>query len=241
MGEGKDWYAWYVKGIVFTQVGRKLEADRRAGSKTKEGKAPEAAPAAEEGEAPGLAGSRGQGDTAVTGRARRYREQGVDFYKKALELEGNNRRVLFELGVNLEQIGRRAESIDVMKRLVKLDSGDATILNYLGYMLVEEDKELDLAGALIDRALVFEPDNGAFLDSKGWWYYRKKDYANARKYIEMALDRIPDDTTILEHYALILEKLGHSDAAIDKWRQILKLDPGHDLAHRKLPQASTGR
>jgi Flp pilus assembly protein TadD len=244
MGEGKDWYAWYVKGIVFTQVGRKLEGDLKADSRQKAGKAPEmaAATAAGSGEAhepAALAGARQ--DSAVAGRARRFREQGVDYYRKALELEGNNRRVLFELGVNLEQIGRRAESIEVMKRLVKLDSGDATILNYLGYMLVEEDKELDLAGALIDRALVFEPDNGAFLDSKGWWHYRRKDYANARKYIEMALDRIPDDTTILEHYALILEKLGDSDAAIDKWRQILKLDPGHDLAHRKLPQASSGR
>ena len=137
----------------------------------------------------------------------------------------------------LEQLARRQESIEVMKRLVKLDSSDATILNYLGYMLVEEDKELDLAGALIDRALVFEPENGAFLDSKGWWFYRKADYAQARKHIEMALDRIPHDTTILEHYALILEKLGESEAAMDKWRQILKLDPGHDLAHRKVPAA----
>lgn len=223
MGEGKDWYAWYVQGIVFTQVGKKLEADLKASA---EGKPPEPRSAAAEM------------DTASSQRARRFREQGVEHYRKALALEGNNRRVLFELGVALEQLSRRQESIEVMKRLVKLDSTDATILNYLGYMLVEENKELDLAGALIDRALVFEPENGAFLDSKGWWFYRKADYAQARKYIGMAMDRIPHDTTILEHYALILEKLGESAAAMEKWRQILKLDPGHDLAHRKVPQAT---
>ncbi len=211
MGEGKDWYASYVQGIVFTQVGKKLEADLRAAAER----------------------SGSAVDTAATERARRFREQGVEHYRKALTMEGNNRRVLFELGVALEQLSRRQESIEVMKRLVKLDSSDATILNYLGYMLVEEDKELDLAGALIDRALVLEPGNGAFLDSKGWWLYRKADFAQARKYIEMALDRIPHDTTILEHYALILERLGESEAAMEKWRQILKLDPGHDLAHRK--------
>ena len=128
----------------------------------------------------------------------------------------------------------RGESIEVMKKLVKLDSSDATILNYLGYMLVEENRELDYAGNLIERALTFEPENGAFLDSKGWLYYRKNDFAKARKFIEMAVDRIPQDTTILEHYALILEKLGLSDKAGEKWRLILKLDPGHEMAHRKV-------
>ena len=213
MNGGKDWYASYVQGVVFTQVARKLENERKA----------------EEGKGPGQAR-----DSARADQMRRFREQGVAHFRKAMEQEGNNRRVLFELGVALEQTGKRGESIDVMKRLVKLDSGDATILNYLGYMLVEEDRELDYAGALIDRALRFEPESGAFLDSKGWWFYRKKDYLNARKYIEMALDRMPDDTTILEHYALILEKLGQSDEAMEKWRRILKLDPANEMAHRKL-------
>ncbi|MDB5104019.1 MAG: Tetratricopeptide 2 repeat protein [Fibrobacteres bacterium] len=215
MGEGKDWYACYIQGIVFTQVAKKLETDQKPDSTGK------ARPSASR-------------DTGMTSQTRRFREKGVDYFRKALELEGNNRRVLFELGVALEQIGKRAESIEVMKKLVKLDSSDATILNYLGYMLVEEGRELDYAGNLIERALNFEPENGAFLDSKGWLFYRKQDFPKAKKFIEMAVNHIPQDTTILEHYALILEKMGLSDLAMEKWRQILKLDPAHELAHRKL-------
>lgn len=218
-GEAKDWYACYIQGIVYTQVAKKLEAERHA--------APDGKPVGEKAE-PATT------DTAASGQARRFREQGVTYFKKALEMEGSNRRVLFELGVALEQLGKRGESIDVMKKLVKLDSSDATILNYLGYMLVEEGRELEYAGQLIDRALSFEPENGAFLDSKGWLLYQKQDFPKARKFIEQAVSRIPQDTTILEHYALILEKLGMSDLAMEKWRQILKLDPGHDLAHRKV-------
>jgi tetratricopeptide (TPR) repeat protein len=220
MGEGKDWYAYYIQGIVFTQVAKKLESDPRADSTAATVKAASAKASVPR-------------DT-VLAQARRFREQGVGNFRKALDLEGNNRRVLFELGVALEQINKRTESIEVMKRLVKLDSSDATILNYLGYMLVEENSDLDLAGKLIERALSFEPENGAFLDSKGWLYYRKNDFPKAKKFIEMAVNRIPEDTTILEHYALILEKLGLSDQASEKWRQILKLDPAHELAHRKV-------
>ena len=202
MGEGKDWYACYIQGIVFTQVAKKLEKENK--------------------------------DSAGVSLSHRYREQGIGYLKKAVNLEGNNRRVLFELGVALEQLNKREESIEVMKRLVKLDSSDATILNYLGYMLVEEDKELEYASSLIERALKLEPENGAFLDSKGWLFYQKKDFVQARKFIQMALTRIPQDTTILEHLALILEKLGMTDAAMEQWRRILKLDPDHVLAHRKL-------
>ncbi len=214
-GEGKDWYADYIKGIVYTQVGKKLEADLRSAA---DGKSP-AGP---------------NPDTVLLAKARGFRLQGVEFYRKALELEGNNRRVLFELGIAQEQLGDRSASIETMKRLVKLDSSDATILNYLGYQLVEEEKELDLAASLIGRALQMEPENGAFLDSKGWMYYKKKDFPQARKFIEQALQRMPQDTTILEHYALILEKLGQTQAAQEKWRLILKLDPDHALAHRKV-------
>lgn len=270
MGEGKDWYACYIQGIVFTQVAKKLEADLhpQVGPDLHPQAGPDMRPAAaaEAGERPDATDSTGSRvtataatatatattsaladtaklsaakstptrDSGLTTQTRRFREKGVEYFRKALELEGNNRRVLFELGVALEQIGNRGESIEVMKRLVKLDSSDATILNYLGYMLVEENRELDYAGGLIERALAFEPENGAFLDSKGWLFYRRQDYPKARKFIEMALTRIPQDTTILEHYAMILEKLGLSAQAMEKWRLILKLDPAHEMAHRKV-------
>jgi tetratricopeptide (TPR) repeat protein len=235
MGEGKDWYACYIQGIVFTQVAKKLEADMRpgAGAEAAAVQRPDSSAAADTSKR-SAAKPTPTRDTGLTTQTRRFREKGVEYFRKALELEGNNRRVLFELGVALEQIGKRGESIDVMKKLVKLDSSDATILNYLGYMLVEENRELDYAGTLIERALAFEPENGAFLDSKGWLYYRKQDFPKARKFIEMAVARIPQDTTILEHYAMILEKLGLSTQAMEKWRQILKLDPAHELAHRKV-------
>lgn len=240
MGEGKDWYGWYIQGIVFTQVGKKLEADQKNGGEARasgDSKAAAKAGAQPDAKDSAKAQAQAQGnshDTASAQRARRFREQGVDCFRKALTYENNNRRVLFELGVALEQLNRRGESIEVMKKLVKLDSSDATTLNYLGYMLVEENQDLDYALNLIDRALAFEPENGAFLDSKGWWYYRRSDFAQARKYIGMALDHIPQDTTILEHYALILEKLGDNQGALEKWRLILKLDPDHELAHHKV-------
>ncbi len=203
----KSWFSWYMQGVVQTQLARRLEAPAKAGEKT-------------------VVADREKIDA--------FRRQGVENFEKALALDAGNRRVLFEMGVALERLGRKAESIRVMKDLVAIDSSDAIILNYLGYMLVEDASELDYAIKLIDRALVAEPENGAFLDSKGWWYYQKKNYPEARRYIEKALEHLPNDTTILEHYALILEKLGKKREAMDQWRRILHLDPGHTPASQRL-------
>ncbi len=234
MGEAKDWYGCYIQGIVFTQVARKLEVGRKGLHKAIKAVDTVHATRAQSIIDTSVAVHTVEVSDSGLGRSKQYREKGVDCFRKALTFDGKNRRVLFELGVALEQLSKKTESIEVMKKLIKIDSSDGTILNYLGYMLVEENMDLAYAGTLIDRALWMDPNNGAFLDSKGWYCFQKKDFPQARKFIERALDRIPQDTTILEHYALILEQLGLAEEASEQWRLILKLDPNHEMAHRKL-------
>ena len=55
----------------------------------------------------------------------------------------------------------------------------ARITNYLGYMWVEQDMNLDEAGELILRANALDPDNGAYVDSLGWFHFQKKEYKKA--------------------------------------------------------------
>ncbi len=131
--------------------------------------------------------------------SRRFRIRAVDFFRAALAQSPQNRRILFELGSNLERLGRRADAVETLRKLVKLDTANAVAMNYLGYMLVEDNRDLDFAGKLIDRALALEPENGAYLDSKGWWYYRKGNFSAARAYLGKAAARYPKDSTILEH------------------------------------------
>ena len=45
-------------------------------------------------------------------------------------------------------------------------------LNYLGYMLAERGERLTESVDLIKRALETEPDNGSYLDSLGWAYFK---------------------------------------------------------------------
>ncbi len=203
----KNWMSWYLRGLVFFQVAKKIEENKDSAQVT--------------------------GDLR-TQKITAYRESGIISYQRAINLDEKNPRVYFELGIALESVKRKAESIVVLKKLVQFDSTDPVILNYLGYLLVEQNQEAEYSLHLIDKALQLDPHNGAILDSKGWWYFQQNNFKQARIFIEQAFKTIPNDTSLLEHYALVLEKLGERDAAIEKWKMILKLDPEHELAHRKV-------
>ncbi len=173
--------------------------------------------------------------------ARRYRRRSVQFLRAALAQSPHNSRILFELGTNLERLGERAESMDCLRQVVQADSDDAMAMNYLGYMLVEDNRDLDSAGHLIDHALALEPENPAYLDSKGWWDYRKGDFAAARTYLEKASVRIPDDPTILQHLATVLDALGQRQDAHQVWVKLLQVDPDNIEAKQKAEGKAQGK
>ena len=131
--------------------------------------------------------------------AKSHRMVAAALFRNALEKNPGDRVIQFELGANLERLGRRDSAVQVLTRLVTTDTLNPVPMNYLGYMLVEDNANLDFAGKLIDRALALNPHDGAFLDSKGWWCYRKGDVASARFFLQKALESMPKDPTILKH------------------------------------------
>lgn len=206
-GDTADLAAHFLRGAVYTLLARRYEAT------------------------PGSAIQSGDADTALS---RRFRLGSVAAYGDVLRIDWRNRRGLFEMGVALERLGRIDSAVKVLRTLVDLDTNDAVASNYLGYTLVEANRDLDWAGQLIERALRKDPGSGAYLDSRGWWHYRRGDFAKALADIQQALEKMPQDITVLEHYALILEKLGKDGDARRQWQAILKIEPHHALATLKV-------
>jgi Flp pilus assembly protein TadD len=69
------------------------------------------------------------------------------------------------------------------------------------------------AESLIRRALEIRPNDGYFIDSLAWVYYRKGEYPRAETEIRRALSFIPDDPVILEHTGDILTEEGKKEEA----------------------------
>lgn len=106
-------------------------------------------------------------------------------------------------------------------------------LNFLGYFYLEQNKNIDTAGQMIRKALVFEPQNGAYIDSLGWFYFKKGKFKEALGELEKAASLI-NDPTVYDHLGDVYLKLGNRDNAKLNWEKSLKLDSAQGNIKSKL-------
>jgi predicted Zn-dependent protease len=122
--------------------------------------------------------------------------------------------IAFRLGAAYETAGRVADAERTFRGILARDPLNANTLNYLGYMLANRNLKVAEALALVDRALVVEPANPAFLDSRGWALFKLGRAADAEEPLRQAASALRGNSVIQSHYAEVLVALGkHGDAA----------------------------
>jgi tetratricopeptide (TPR) repeat protein len=89
---------------------------------------------------------------------------------------------------------------------------------------------------LIQCALEIEPNNGAYLDSLGWVYYRKGNYKKALSQLlkaETELNREgSSDPVVFDHIGDTYKKTGNIKKAIDYWKKSLKIDNNKSILQK---------
>ncbi|MEM1296725.1 MAG: tetratricopeptide repeat protein [Verrucomicrobiota bacterium] len=111
-------------------------------------------------------------------------------------------------------------------------------LNYLGYMWLDLDKNLDEAGIFIVKANNLVPDSDAYADSLGWWHFKKKNYKAALSELLRAADLMGDaeDPVIFDHIAQTYFEMGQKKKAIEYLEKATKLDPENEEIAKRLKQ-----
>lgn len=135
-----------------------------------------------------------------------------------------------DIGLQFAQVdlyadaGQPAAAEKVLRQILTTDPSNPNALNYLGYLLTRRDDRLDEAIALVRRAVDADPQNGAYLDSLGWAYYRKGDLEQAEKYLADAAARLPRNSEIQDHLGDVYARRGRLQEAIDAWTRALEGD-----------------
>ncbi|HXH25388.1 MAG TPA: tetratricopeptide repeat protein [Vicinamibacterales bacterium] len=120
--------------------------------------------------------------------------------------------------------GRDLDAEKTLRQILAIDPTNANALNYLGYLLALRGERLDEAISLVRRALDADPDNGAYLDSLGWAYFRRGDLDEAEKYLSAAAARLPENSEIQDHLGDVYARRGRLQEAIAAWRRALEGD-----------------
>jgi tetratricopeptide (TPR) repeat protein len=110
----------------------------------------------------------------------------------------------------------------MFRRVLVNDSDNATALNYLGYMLADRGVRLEEALGYIKKALQMDPQNGAYLDSLGWAYYKLGNYVLAEENLRKASERIGNDPAVLDHLGDLYLKTDRLKMAAAYWERALR-------------------
>lgn len=97
-------------------------------------------------------------------------------------------------------------------------------LNNYAYYLSVEKKQLDKAEEMSYRTVKAEPTNGTYLDTYAWILFEKGKYAEARIYIDQAMQNDGDKSSVVvEHCGDIYYLNGEKEKALEYWKQAEKL------------------
>lgn len=157
-----------------------------------------------------------------------------DILKRAVKRWPKDTDLLYSLGIVLDKLDQRDEGLATMEHIISLDPEHADALNYVGYVLADEVRDLDRAMVLITRALEHEPDSGYIIDSLAWLYFRRGENERAWEEIRRAVERVADDPVVWEHYGDIAAALGLMPKAREGYRNSLELNPDNPSVRAKL-------
>src|SRR4030067_1385918 len=147
-----------------------------------------------------------------------------DLYLSAIESMPDSPDMHFNLGIVYDKLDMFDDMVRELDTSIELDPEHDNALNYLGYSYADRGIKLDAAVELITKALGRNPDNGAYVDSLGWAYYKKGLIEPAFEQLKRASQLMPDDPPILEHLGdVYLEKNMRSEAR-SEWIKALELD-----------------
>ena len=158
---------------------------------------------------------------------REYYQESIKYYSLALQhIEQDHflfPKILDRRGTSYERLGDWDNAEKDLKESLRILPDQPHVLNYLGYSWIDRGINIDEALEMILRANELKKDDGYITDSVGWAYYVKKNYSEAEKFLQRAVEILPLDPIINDHYADTLWMLNKHIQARYFWKHVLSL------------------
>jgi tetratricopeptide (TPR) repeat protein len=120
------------------------------------------------------------------------------------------------------------------KALVYNPDNVYTLNNYAYYLSIRGE-QLEKAAQMSKHSIDTQPNTASFEDTYAWILFRQKKYADAKQWIEKALQHGKEPSaTQTEHYGDILFNLGNADAALQNWKKAKEYGAKSPLLDRKI-------
>ena len=159
-------------------------------------------------------------------------EKAIEYYSIVLsQIEENSEAyadILYRRGGSYERLGQYQKSDSDLLLSLEIIPENPYVINYLAYSWLERNYKIQEAIQMLERAYEQKKSDPYIIDSIGWGYYLNGDYAKAEKYLKQAIQLMPNDPIVNDHYGDILWKLDRKLQARYFWKSVLNFKTTED-------------
>lgn len=139
------------------------------------------------------------------------------------------------MGDVYHQLNKVTESFAAYDSSLVYNNKNIGVLNNYAYYLSEKGQNLDAAEEMSYKTIKAEPKNSTYLDTYAWILFMKKNYGEAKIYIDDALKNGGDESeVIVEHSGDIYYLNGEKEKALEFWQRAKELGGDSKLLHKKI-------
>jgi len=156
----------------------------------------------------------------------------IKYYSKVLsQIDSSSAtyaNILYSRGASYERIGNEKKSYEDLLKSLEINPNEPHVLNYLAYAWLERNYRIDDAIEMLEKAYAQSKNDPYIIDSIGWAYYLTGDYVRAENLLRQAVELMPSDPIVNDHYGDILWKLDRKIQANYFWNNVLSFEDTED-------------
>jgi tetratricopeptide (TPR) repeat protein len=155
-------------------------------------------------------------------------EEALKYYDKFVQFRPGDERAALSRAELLVRMDRIDEALDAYEDAVDRWPDSALALNAYGYTLADRTDRYREAEKLIKKALKYDPESPAIIDSMGWVLFKLGRYEEALVELERAYAGMPDHE-VAAHIVETLVALDRRDEALERLAAAEEQTPDSEL------------
>ena len=161
-------------------------------------------------------------------------DKAIETLKQALSLGPEIADIHFHLATVYYDQDDVENATKYFRETIKLEPDNVFAHNNLAYLFSEKDVHLEEGLALVDKAIEKQPDNAAFIDTKGWLYFKMKKYDLAVEFLRKSVELSPETSELHLHLGKVYLAKRDYEQAIKSFESALAYDPENTKIAREL-------
>ena len=162
----------------------------------------------------------------------------IDYYDKILSKININTdlyaEILYRRGTSYERLKDYKNSDRDLLKSLEINPENAYVLNYLAYSWLERKYKIDISLQMLEKAYAKRSNDAYIIDSIGWAYYLVEDFVKAEIFLKRAVELMPEDPVVNDHYGDTLWKLDRKIQARYFWTSVLNLKETEDKMKKNI-------